>query len=37
MSCYSDFESISLTSSNDSTQKINADADAIVFKVGLSF
>ena len=34
---YSDFESISLTSSNDSTQLINADADALVFKVGLSF
>ena len=34
---YSDFESISLTSSNDSTQLINADADALVFKLKLSF
>ena len=34
---YSDFDSIELKSSNDATQKIKADADAIYLKVGLHF
>ena len=34
---YSDFDDVSVASTNDSTQKVNADADVIIFKVGLSF
>jgi hypothetical protein len=34
---YSDFDDISLASTNDATQVVTADADAIMFKVGISF
>jgi hypothetical protein len=34
---YSDFDDISLASTNDATQKVTADADAIMLKVGLNF
>ena len=34
---YSDFDSISLTSSNDSTQKVTADADALAFRLSVGF
>ena len=34
---YSDFDSIELKSTNDATQKIKADADAIYLKIGLHF
>jgi len=34
---YSDFDSIELTSSNDSTQKITADADALMFRLSFNY
>ena len=34
---YSDFDDISLASSNASTQKIAADADALAFRLSFGF
>ena len=34
---YSDFEDISIASDNDTTQKIEADADAVMFKLSYAF